>query len=728
MLNERSREIIFGSETQQSEDSANIGLKLDNWEHPDTSAILSWGNLSNADIGGLTTGAVLFLILLPAIFLKEMWKARTSDLREVTPDTAECFLNPLGRSVHQDRVDQDQESCQVVTIPAEETVVDPASDTWPSSPHKLHPRTCIWYLEWVWEILLTLLPIFFIALCILALLLDGRPLSNHGQAVLDIARLIPTAYPIVFAALASRFYKNLARWYVERPNGVNLAVLEQVLGSQSFAGALERLLFVRTQVQMGAIILIIWAMSPLGGQAGLRMVSTSKGSSNITGRAWYLQPGSHQSRFGLLEIEGATKGNMFALYSSSLLSSSKQRRSPSDLWDLPKVPQWTAASSESSLRDIDTDALVDGEAEYISLLGTKIQGLDVTASNVFYSFLITTPYIDLNCSANTGISFEASPYQNILQSLGMSPDLNGSSFRANLEEDDDSRLLFASLDYSNAYFALFNCSMRIVTVETEMQCAPSNSLANCSAKRQRLLGSKRVFSENIYGPSNEMRKALELWQHADSSSAIYAASPTDSYLAGYLSPYAGHNLIMWSEVDVGKYSRRLTTLFNTYMSASINPMGHTDVSFSKSWKNGPSPSGETLNSIAASATIVFDVYETSRAWVGVALAATLLLQLLAVLGLMLRALVKGPDILGYASSMTRDNPYINLPEGGSSLDGPDRARLLKGTRIQLADVRPEKEIGYITLRAVEPGYYTDGGKDYKVMNNWRPFTRGRLYT
>ncbi|CAH0045403.1 unnamed protein product [Clonostachys solani] len=729
MLDEGSRKIIFNLETETSQDSGNIGLKLDNWEQtPSTSAMLSWGNLRNADVGGLAIGAVLFLILLPAVFLKVMWKARKLNLQEVTPDTTECFFSaPDCTSVHGIKVDQDPESCQVIAIPTEETAVNPASDTWPSSPQKLHPRTCIWYLEWAWEILLTLLPIFFIVLCILALLLDGRPLSNHGQAVLDIARLIPTAYPIVFAAIASRFYKGLARWYIERPNGVNLAVLEQVLGSQSFAGALERLLFVRTQVQIGAIILIIWAMSPLGGQAGLRMVSSSKGSSKIAGSIWYLQPGAHQSSFGLLEIEGATRGHIFALYSSGLLSSSKQRRSPSDLWDLPKVPQWTAASNESSFREIDTDALVNGEADYVSLLGTKVQGLEVTASNVFYNFLITTPYIDLNCSAYTGMSFEANPYQSILHSLGMSANLNGSSFRANLGDRDQPYLLFASLDYSNAYFALFTCFMQLVTVETEMQCAPSNSSANCSAKRQRLLKSSEKV-ENLYGPSDEMRKALKLWQYADGSSAVYSASPTDSYLAGHVSPYAGHNLIKWSEVDVGNYSRRLTTLFNTYMSASINPMGHTDVSFSKSGKNDPSPSGAILKTTAANATIVFDVYETNRTWVGVALTATLLLQLLAVLGLMLRFLVKGPDILGFASSMTRDNPYVNLPEGGSGLDGPDRARLLRGTRIQLADVRPEQEIGYITLRAVEPKYSTDGVKGYKVMDNWRPFTRGRLYT
>ncbi|KAK7229409.1 hypothetical protein V2G26_001579 [Clonostachys chloroleuca] len=151
-LNEGSRRIVFGSETQQFEDSANIGLKMDNWEHPDTSAMLSWGNLSNPDVGGLAIGAVLFLILLFTLFFKVMWKARKLDIREVTPDTADCFLNPLGStSVHRTKVVQDQESCQVVAISTEETVVDSASDTWPSSPHKLHPRTCIWYLERAWE-------------------------------------------------------------------------------------------------------------------------------------------------------------------------------------------------------------------------------------------------------------------------------------------------------------------------------------------------------------------------------------------------------------------------------------------------------------------------------------------------------------------------------------------------------------------------------------------------
>jgi hypothetical protein len=48
----------------------------------------------------------------------------------------------------------------------------------------------------------------------------------------------------------------------------------------------------------------------------------------------------------------------------------------------------------------------------------------------------------------------------------------------------------------------------------------------------------------------------------------------------------------------------------------------------------------------------------------------------------------GPDILGYISSLTRDNPYIPLPPGGSTPDATERTILLKDLVIKLGDVNP----------------------------------------
>lgn len=53
-------------------------------------------------------------------------------------------------------------------------------------------------------------------LVILALRLEGERKYDYGEEIVNPTRLSPTIYPIVFAALASRFFKNLARWRLER--------------------------------------------------------------------------------------------------------------------------------------------------------------------------------------------------------------------------------------------------------------------------------------------------------------------------------------------------------------------------------------------------------------------------------------------------------------------------------------------------------------------------------
>lgn len=74
----------------------------------------------------------------------------------------------------------------------------------------------------------------------------------------------------------------------------------------------------------------------------------------------------------------------------------------------------------------------------------------------------------------------------------------------------------------------------------------------------------------------------------------------------------------------------------------------------------------------------------------------------AIASLVLRLFITAPDILGFVSSLTRDNPYFSdgsLPvlQGGSIMSGPDRARAMRHIRVQIIDVRPEAEVGHVTL-------------------------------
>lgn len=60
-----------------------------------------------------------------------------------------------------------------------------------------------------------------------------------------------------------------------------------------------------------------------------------------------------------------------------------------------------------------------------------------------------------------------------------------------------------------------------------------------------------------------------------------------------------------------------------------------------------------------------------------------------------------PNIFDYMLSFTDDNPYINAPKSGSSLDRAERARLLRKMKMQLGDVNPTSDVGYIAMKSME---------------------------
>lgn len=135
-----------------------------------------------------------------------------------------------------------------------------------------------------------------------------------------------------------------------------------------------------------------------------------------------------------------------------------------------------------------------------------------------------------------------------------------------------------------------------------------------------------------------------------------------------------------------------------------------------------------MNSTDGTATTRRRVYRTNRHWVAVLVVITFILEAMAIAGFALGLYIRGPDILGFASSMTRDNPHMDIPTGGSSLDGPDRAMILGHLQVQLTDIFPEDESGYIALRTVpsaeQTGQPTEDGDKNGV---WKKLSRKRLY-
>ena len=111
------------------------------------------------------------------------------------------------------------------------------------------------------------------------------------------------------------------------------------------------------------------------------------------------------------------------------------------------------------------------------------------------------------------------------------------------------------------------------------------------------------------------------------------------------------------------------------------------------------------------------LYAADCMYIGLLVIITLVLEGCAVAGLVLSWTATAPDILGCVLAITRDNAYVDISVGGSTLDGSERARYLADIEVQIADVEAENVEGHIAFRNVD---------DDQVFKN-RALAKKRLY-
>ncbi|KAF2658976.1 hypothetical protein K491DRAFT_689580 [Lophiostoma macrostomum CBS 122681] len=121
------------------------------------------------------------------------------------------------------------------------------------------------------ELMLSLMPIPFLVLAIAAYRLDGREVSEPGQKVVRAMQLGPTIYPLIFAGVAGRCIRNLAQRKAEI--GTTIEVLEKLVGSQSLVSTVSSAFALRSFNALSIYLLLLWSLSPLGGQSSLRLLS-----------------------------------------------------------------------------------------------------------------------------------------------------------------------------------------------------------------------------------------------------------------------------------------------------------------------------------------------------------------------------------------------------------------------------------------------------------------------
>lgn len=120
-------------------------------------------------------------------------------------------------------------------------------------------------------------------------------LVRGGNAVIAAAGVAVSIFPIVFAAIVGRFLKSYSMYRAER--GASMGMLEQLYGSQNLANAVQLTYALKGPGIVGVSVVILWLLSPLGGQATQRVLGTQTILNSSYGNVYYANTGSARGAF-----------------------------------------------------------------------------------------------------------------------------------------------------------------------------------------------------------------------------------------------------------------------------------------------------------------------------------------------------------------------------------------------------------------------------------------------
>ena len=520
---------------------------------------------------------------------------------------------------------------------------------------------------------------------------------------------------------------------------------------------MEKFVLLGTFNILGAIVVLFWFLSPLGSQMSLRLLgltsvditsqtpiryfntTTPAGSNNISSGPDWGDP------FGGVSSLQYDRPSLTAFIGANMLTSTDVLKSPVDQWNNIKVPRldemaYPAVGSDNVWVPVANSPSMT----WASLSGLMVQGLGASGNS---TFILQTSYIDVICAdvmrTDAGSEDSDDYFGDMLKSVGLTVHLNNASspFSSGDEESSTATLFldtnsdaFTSFDApQNLFYAsrvalvtstsestgieVYNCSYTTPKIEGNVTCAGQD----CAITQVRRW--EDAPSSPLQPPFNWIEFANLL--HFIPGSLGYphssVASPVDQYMLGSDAPFSlGYNSYApdFSKISGVDFGKRLTTFFNTVWQANLAPFSialGSAANFSAE-ENTPGWFPAATATARNVQTVEKATYAANRTHAIILIVITILLQICAIVGLALKELTLAPDILGYVSTMTRDNIHTAVPNGGNTMDGVERARYLSNLRVQLVDARPGDDVGHVVLRSVDDGNNSSlGGLDRRRL-------------
>ena len=494
------------------------------------------------------------------------------------------------------------------------------------------------------------------------------------------------------------------------------------MGSLTIFGTVELQFLLRTFDILGVGLILLWALSPLGGQASLRLLGTGTQPTLSAENISYLNPEAES----ILDFGGDSMQEIGfyinALYLSTLFTPPAVQASPIDTWSNVKIPTIEKIESTSESDADGWYSVSPGNTSYSSLVGLPIDGIRKAGS---YHFSVESLYMTLNCP-----TVSDSTNMNGTSHGGFFLEIQNTTDQITLYTNQTSyppiepwRLNFTALsniESDNIFTA--NCTLTRSSVESNITCTHGSSCAVTQIRRSRFDQRPPGWTPLYYGISQASMETY--WPASGGEQRSGRSTPTEYFIAdptmNSLSSNKFGGGVSLKELSNELFSERFSLVFNTYWQCSIVPWyrtGNFPTNISALNDDLEILDEKYFNTTTTTVTTLSEIYLCNKIWAVVLFAASSVLLFCGLCGAIVKHITPAPNILGYVSSMTRDNAYfVDLPSGGCTLDGLDRARILKELRVQIRDVRPEDEVGHIAFGDVDSSSRRRG-----------KLVRGRLY-
>lgn len=621
--------------------------------------------------------------------------------------------------------------------------------SYPSTrPRRSRTSSLPWQSPWslkmvifIGDVILTIAPCIFLVLAFQALKVDHQPISKHGETIEQAAKLGPTLFPIIFAAVVGRFMRCYALWRAEC--GSSLGILEQLNGSQNLLAAFERAILLPGLGILSIGVVLLWALSPLGGQSALRVLGRGQDSTlgNITLYYTNVTGTVDSGAFSGASAYTSYQASLNAVFQASMTS--LQLVNGSDIWGNIKIPvldsvdTFKAGKEENGWYAFDETSYTD---PYSALNGIVVSGLQ---DNKHTNFSMESSYFNMSCTnpvffnmtdddgaaqwggfaewvgdlynrgTNASLLFNGLYAKSSTvgwNSYMIDTNYNGSDHQA---ADPKYNYVYASMGEGEGWIAAYNCTLGLFYIESHISCNGQD----CHVQGVR--PSQSVQPSNAGWPfpftSVTLPANLLNWlSTATTQTRSAVISPIDYYISGSNSPFPndiGGTDFSYTNVTGAFLAKRLQSLVNTgwqlaFQNAATAQSPPDNITALELSTNASTVAtfqgGIGYPVISARATTIenHEVFVANLAWVAVTVIVAFILLFCGIAGLYFRYRSRSPDILGYVSSMTRDNMNFEQIPGGDKLGGMERARAMRHVRVQIADVKPWDGEGHITLRSL----------------------------